>query len=292
MVFPSYFLSAMTVAYFLALIHHLDNSAAAALARFRPVMKVDEAAYNRIRYELTTMPARPARIATALGALYAIVSLLIRAVTDVSSDTVPMLPFVFAAEIGYFILIYAVVGVVIYHTFHQLWMVNAIYTRYTRINLFQPGPLYALSTLTALTAIGLAIPTYTWFQFDRIASGTTSPSSIFETLVLSIVIILTFIWPLAGAHNLLDREKQRLQDEVGQRVEATIGALQSRIDAGELADSGALKETLDVLVTAQGTISRLRTWPWRTETVSSVVLTFLLPILIWIVQRVLERVGV
>jgi hypothetical protein len=52
-----------------------------------------------------------------------------------------------------------------------------------------------------------------------------------------------------------------------------------------------LKETLDGLVTEQGVIDRLRTWPWRTETMRGLGLAFLLPIIIWAVQRVLERLG-
>jgi hypothetical protein len=55
-----YALSAFTPAYFLALIYHLDVFASAALARFRPVLTVDDAEYARLHREFTTMPARPA----------------------------------------------------------------------------------------------------------------------------------------------------------------------------------------------------------------------------------------
>ena len=46
-----------------------------------------------------------------------------------------------------------------------------------------------------------------------------------------------------------------------------------------------------VTMLSQGVIDKLRTWPWRTETVSGLGLAFLVPILIWIIQRVLERLG-
>jgi len=73
-----YFLSAMTFVYLLALVHYLDNSAAAALARFRPVMAVNDAEYNRLSYQLTTLPARPTLIASVLGAAYVLGTLVVR----------------------------------------------------------------------------------------------------------------------------------------------------------------------------------------------------------------------
>ena len=194
-------------------------------------------------------------------------------------------------EVSFRTLIYVLVGVVVYHTVHQLRTVNEIYTNYTRINLFQLGPMYALSGLAARTAIGIGIPTYLWFQVNSSSSTGNSPADIFETVFIGIIIIATFIWPLWGAHNLLEREKQRLQDEVARRIEDTIAALHNRVDTDELRDRGALKETLDGLVTEQGVIDRLRTWPWRTETVRGLGLAFLLPIIIWVIQRVLERLG-
>jgi hypothetical protein len=211
--------------------------------------------------------------------------------TELSVDIGDIAPFVPIVEITMRSLIYGAIGLVIYHTIHQLLMVNKIYTNYTRINLFELGPMYALSGLAARTAIGIGIPTYLWFQFSSASTTGISPADLAETIVMGIIIVVTFIWPLWGAHNLLGREKQRLQDEVARRIEATIAALHSRIDTGELQDRAQLKDTLDGLVTEQGVIDKLRTWPWRTETVRGLGLAFLLPIIIWVVQRVLERLG-
>ncbi len=290
-ILPYYFLEAMTFAYLLALIHYLDNSALVALARFRPVMTVDDAGYELLCYQLTTLPARPTLVASALGIAYGLVALLLNIVSNVNPGAVAVPPAVIVVDVAFRLLIYVMVAVLVYHTLHQLWMVNLIYTTHTHINLFQPGPLYSWSRLTALTAIGISIPTYLWFEFNRLSAPGTSASDILQTAFLSILIGVTFVWPLLGAHELLAREKQRLQDEAGRRVEATITVLQSRIDAGDLAEIGSLKETLDGLMTAQGIINRLRTWPWRTETVSGVGLTFLVPIVTWVAQRVLERFG-
>jgi hypothetical protein len=285
-------LNGLTAPYLLGFIHYLDRSAAGALARFRPVLTVDDAGYERLRYQLTTLPPRPPWIAAGLGVVYGVVAQALSMLSGEDPGTGTESPVLIAFIIGYNFLLYVLVLVAVYHTLHQLRLVNTIYTQHTRINLFQLGPLYALSGLTARTAVGIGIPTYVWFQANSAASAATAAPNVIQTVFLSIVMILTFVWPLAGAHNLLEREKQRLQDEVAGRIEATITELQRRVDAGAGEEIGPLKGTLDGLLTTQGVIDKLRTWPWRTETVSGLGLAFLLPILIWVVQRVLERLGI
>lgn len=286
------FLNGMTYAYLLGLIHYLDNSAAAALARFRPVLTVDETGYNSLMYRITTLAARPTLIASGLGVIYTLLTLVITVVSvgiqsaDALSPVVIVM--IWASNLG----LYVLVAVMVYHTLHQLRMVNEIYTRHTRINIFQLGPLYSLSGLTARTAVGIGIPTYLWFQVNSSSDMGTSLPDIIQTVFLSIMVIVTFVWPLVGAHILLEREKQQLQDQVARRIEATISVLHNSVDTAAMENRGALHETLDALVTEQGVVDKLRTWPWRTGTLSGLGVAFLVPILIWLVQRLLERLGI
>lgn len=285
------FLNGLTFPYLLGLVHYLDRSAAAAMSRFRPVMAVDEAEYHKLLYQLTTLPARPTLLASGIGVAYTFAVFAINILNLGSLGVVEMSPLLVVQVVGYNVPIYVLVAVLVYHTIHQLRMVNTIYTQHTRINLFQLGPLYALSGLAARTAIGIAVPTYVWFQANSLSAVGTTVSDIIQTVFLGIMVVVTFVWPLLGAHGLLEREKQRLHDEVARRIEATIASVHHRVDNSELGDLGEQKEALNVLVAEQGLIAKLRTWPWRTETVSGLGLTFLLPILIWVAQRVLERLG-
>ncbi len=288
----NYVRSGMTYAYLLALIHYLDFAARVSLARFRPVLTLNEAETARLRYRLSTLPARPALLASVLGALYGLVTVLINVVIAFNQGRASVSPVVLVLDVGFSLWIYVLFGVVVYHTVHQLRLVNVIYTRYTHIDLFRQGPLYALSGLAARTAVGLGIPLYVWFQTRLSTPGTSTGADLFQLLLWLSLILVTYIWPLRGAHNRLEREKQALQDNVARRIEATLTALHERVDNRELAAVGELKTTLDALVAEQGVIDKLRTWPWRTETVRGVGLAFFLPILIWVVQRVLQRLGI
>ena len=120
----------------------------------------------------------------------------------------------------------------------------------------------------------------------------TSASDIIQTGFLGSLGVVTFLWPLLGTHRWLAREKQRLQDEVGRRIEATLAILHQRADASDLQDFAAQGGVLDRLLVEHGVIDKLRTWPWRTETVGGLGVAFFVPIVIWVVQRILERLGV
>lgn len=288
-----YALSGVGQAYLLGLIHYLDRSALAALERFRPVMTVDEAGFDRLRYQLTTLPARPAWIAFGLGATYAVATLLLNAATGPSPERETSPPPVIGLYVVHSVLVSGLAALLAFHTIHQLRTVSLIYTEHTRINLFQLGPLYALSNLAARTAIGISLPTYLWYWLSASAPSGLSLSEVLPAVFFGLIIVVTFIGPLLGAHQLLEREKQRLLDDVARRIEITMAALHRLIDTGQLDDQRAvLKTTLDGLVVEQGVIHRLPTWPWRTQTVSSVGATFLLPMIIWVIQRLLQRWGI
>jgi hypothetical protein len=192
------FLNGVTPLYLLALIHYLDDSAAAALARFRPVLTVDETGYDQLGYQLTTLPARPTWIAAGISVVYTFSALTLNTLTAQRAESGGTASTVTGqhAESGVIaavfvvlnlwsnLLIYVLVFVAIYHTLHQLRLVSTIYTRHTRINLFQQGPLYAFSSLTARTAIGIGLPTYVWFQANSAYGMGTSASDIIQTVFL------------------------------------------------------------------------------------------------------------
>ena len=278
--------------YGLALLHYLDNWAGTALKQYRPVMLVEEPEYRQLRYRFTTLPARPAMVATAIGILYGVLGWFLFEENPIQGgESSSLLLFVYGLNAALYILSYMLIVMMVYHTIHQLRLVNRIYTHYTRINLFQLGPLYALSGLAARTAIGLAIPTYLWSQVNSTTASKDSTAAIFESAFLGLVIVATFVWPLWGAHRLLQQEKQRLKDAAASRVEATIAELHSRVDSRDLRDGDVLKDVLDGLVTEQGLVDKLPTWPWQPELARGVGAAFLLPLFIWFVQRLLERLG-
>jgi predicted PurR-regulated permease PerM len=108
-------------------------------------------------------------------------------------------------------------------------------------------------------------------------------------LAVFLIAVASFIWPLWEMHNLLVREKARQEAELSQRVAGAIAEIKKRMDAGELAGMEQMKNSMESLTLAQGVLDKVPTWPWQAETIRAVVTALLLPVVLWLIQRALDR---
>jgi hypothetical protein len=285
-VFPFHVVLTLNVVYVVALMHYLDNMAERALERFRPALEVSEAEYARLRYELTTLPARPTLIASAVGAAWIVIFLVF------FSDGLPAEAKVFtspAATVLDGALLFAIWwgnGALIYHTIHQLQMVSHIYSL-ARVNVFRLGPLYAFSALTARTAVGWLFITYAFI--GSLPGLVNNPAVIGSVVGLTVLAVVTFALPLLGIHGMLEREKHRLLDEAGAQLELSILETHGHLDEHALDHVPALKTAMEYLLAEKEMLAKLPTWPWQPGTVGGLGAALILPILLWAIQHVLER---
>src|SRR5437588_3785322 len=193
-IYPVHALMVSGPAYFLALIHYLDDFAGTALGRMRLVLTVNDAEYEWLRYQFTRMPARQtllvgitfaiAGFATAMFLLsdprYA--SLLKPATSSLAIlVTFPLLVFAPMLE-----------GIFVYHTVRQLRLINHTYTKATHVNLFRLGPLYSLSALSARTVAG-------WVLFYLVVAllvpeAFASLVTIVPVVTIQLISVATFVW--------------------------------------------------------------------------------------------------
>jgi hypothetical protein len=289
--FPAHVVLAITGAYLLFVLHYLDDMAGAALSDFRPVLTVDDAGYERLRYEITTMPARPTLIWSLAGLVFgvAVPTLLLpesqlrafKVFTSPAASVVDYLLIVLGWMIGF---------IVLYHTIRQLGLVSRIYTQHTNVNIFDTGPLYGLSRVAAMTTIALLFITFSYvtlaanWQFDN-------PVIALTVGVSMVVALVTFVWPLFGAHRLLQQEKARWKGEVARQMEAVARELHHRVSTDDMHGMESIKDALESLIAERGVLDKVPTWPWEPETVRVVITALLLPVVLWIVTRVLERLA-
>lgn len=276
-----------TIAYALALMHYLDKVAAQALARFRPLMSVNDAEYNVMLYRLTTLPTRPVIIAALIGAVNGI-SLLAWIPYPIKihelhfADTALSIHF----NHGLSLFIWAIVGVLVYHTLHQLRIVQQIYASCAEIDLYKLRPLYAFSTLSAQTAVGIAFMVYVWYFFAPLLFNIGVAGLVFFTSLS----LLTFALPLGVARRLLVDEKDHRLSENGERQRIAAAELHRRVDASEMVEMDNLNQTMASLELERAAIDRISTWPWKPETGRTVAATLLFPTIVWLTQLLLQRV--
>ncbi len=272
--------------YFLALMRYLDGVAEAALRNFRPALNVSEAEYAELSYRLTTAPARPTLLGSLAGVTVAILILpampyLLRLLGWST------LPLALVIAYGLLFLTLGVAGALVYHTMQKLRLVSHIYATQALVNLFDLRPLYAFSGLTSKTAVGLIIFNYLWFA--TAPDLLSQPLGIGFGIFYAVVAVVTFVWPLLGIHRRLVEEKQRLLRECSKRLEATIAELHGRVDAGELHSMDELHDTMAVLEIERSALTRIPTWPWQPETLRGLIIALLLPVVVLLLQFVLQR---
>jgi hypothetical protein len=115
------------------------------------------------------------------------------------------------------------------------------------------------------------------------------PSVIIALVALTAFALFIFAVPLVSAHRSMEEEKRRLLDENGQTMESVISETHRRWEVGDLSGIDNLKDMLDNLVTEQQVLGKISTWPWQVGTVGVLVTALVLPIFLWLVQRILER---
>lgn len=270
------------------LIHHLDSVARRAFGEFGPMLGLAAEERDRLEYELTVIPRTPALVILVLAALRTAEGF---AFQPESEGLASLTPGALALRFPFETILTALVLILIYHTVRQLRLVGRIHAESKRINLFRPAPLYAFSRLTSQTAIGLALLVIPF------GTGLTSASTALDYVTLfSIsgpiigVAVLAFFLPLLGMHGRMSAEKRRLQDEVGQRVEMLVDRLHGSVDRDDLAGADGQNKALASLIAERELVNHLSTWPWQAGTAGAVASAVLLPIVLFLLTRFLDRV--
>ncbi len=300
---------ASSPAYMLAIAPLLDRVARHALATFRPASTLTDQQYNAVEYRLTTMPARPTLVWSVIflvGGLLLVTGVIVGAYEYSLNDpkiaqllqTLDLFTSPLSITIDGFIMAasFTLAGVLIYHTYRQLRVIDDLYIRHSHINLFYLRPLYAFSRLTVFTAIALLVQSYVVPAaipgFLTNPEFLTSPVLVMHIaliLQISIIAIVIFIAPLVGIHHLLVEEKEKLLASSARRVEAAIAQFDHRLDSGELNDMTPMKDTLEGLAAKQTFIDNIPTWPWSRETSRLLVTAITLPIILFVIQYVVQR---
>ncbi len=271
---------------FMAVIHVFERVAEWAFDTVRPLTSLSDEEAPRLRYELATFPAVP-------GAIVLVAALPLTFfgyVTDpAASGIVGYPPLAVLARGVYESFFTAVLLVLVCQAVRQLRLVTRILDRVVRIDLFHPRPLYAFSRLTG--GIGIALVLVVVMGFVLAPSPTQSTNLYYAFWYVGFVGfgVIIFVVPLLGLHGRLVDEKERLQGEADDRLKGVLVELNRDAGALDLGRADALNKTLASLVQQRELLARLPTWPWSTTTLRAFVSAILLPLALFVVQRVLGQ---
>lgn len=277
----------------LAWMHYLDRVAAQALVTARPTLDFSDAEYSDTEYRLTHLPARSTLIASVIGLLAGAFFLLFVFYSSESqaAQIMQSVAHPFTVGVGTVLLAatWAVYAAWFVHTIHQLKLINRIYTGHTRLNMYNPGPIYAFSGVTARSAILFMLVPTLWFVTDPAQLSTGFVAGILAGIVLAGVALTVFILPLWGIHKRLVQAKDELLGQAGTRIQNTTTALHQITDTQAWDNATKIKDAILGLETEQRIIEKMPTWPWAPGAFRILLTAILLPIILFVIQFVIQR---
>lgn len=268
--------------YTLAALHVIVRVAGTSIATFRPASGLSDADYERRRYELVTIPSGWLWICVAVGAVVGLATIVYAPAGATASygDTVSQVLIVAgpAAAFGY-----GMFAAAAYETVRMLRQVDRLHREATALDLYDTGPLYAFSRLTVLFGIGYVFAGY----YGLVANAAYQASVLAISIVgLSILMgVACFIVPLWGIHGRLSAEKATLMRGVNLRAQALQEELFHRVDGSTLAGVKDVTDALGGVYATRDQIVKLPTWPWPPQVLRGFISAILLPVVVFILTR-------
>jgi hypothetical protein len=258
---------AFIIPYLLGSAHVLDHTAGKAIEKLSPSLRREGVSLEQLKHQITTLPARPALIASLTAVVVIHVPLLF-SVDYIGIDPNPRDPSLLALFfVG--VLFWWAFGLSVYHTVHQLRVVNRIYTEQVDVNLYRLGALYALSTVTVVTSIGIVV-------------AVSMAIAVVPTIALQPIGIVVI-------GRIMIEEKERMEIECSKRYEFLLKDWHSKVDSRELDGSGELHSAIKSLLVEKDEIHKIPTWPWTPGTLRGWMASLFLPLAVWMLQWLIER---
>lgn len=271
--------------YWLGLYHYLSRASSRALRAFRPFLEVSDAELEEIDSRLRYLPR-------SIGWLLVIIAVPLTLATVFSDpspygDIVPNGPAPLVGDVLVTSFMMATFLAFLVRSIRQLLMVRALHERATKIDLLNLAPAHAFSGLTARAGIGLSLVVVVGMVVDPMAS--TAPVNLLLSLVVGLVAVGVFVIPVVGMQDRLEEEKRRELEKVNQSLRAMRARLHAHVQQEEYGQMTQFEAALAALLRERDALGRISTWPWNPRTIRGFASALLLPIVLWLATRVLER---
>ena len=266
----------------LAIMTYLDAIALDALSKFSPLLDISPESMRRLEYEFTTMPARGVLISSWTWAgIYLIFTALAYPIyVALGFRTLGIIHTILDG-----LIVFSIGSTILYHSIRQLRLVQQTVKLVRQFDLFRLDPVYAFSVLTARTSIA-----WVFLAALTLLMSPIQASSLEIGPIIGIVMALAaFALPLWIVHQRLVAEKRKLLAEHDQRVASTLARLNHSVDENDLSGVRELNSVLKGLNTEGNILEKIRTWPWRTETLTGFLSAIVLPMLLFLLQIAIQH---
>jgi hypothetical protein len=267
-----------------ALYHYLTRVGSQSLQDFRPLLEVDEAEIAQIDFSLNYLPSWMnwiLLILTVPGSVWYVFSS-----PNTFGEIVPQTILPACVVLVLSVIVVMAVYSQFFRIIRQVRILQDLYQRASNINLLYLEPAHAFARLTASTGGGLILLMVVGILYNpELATGVTLAGVILAVFFS----ILIFIVPLMGMRRRLISEKNQYLKKIGDLLQVTTDKIHSMVGNQNESDISAAKSTMSALIEERALIEKVSTWPWNPGTIRGFASTLLLPIVLWLITRLLER---
>jgi hypothetical protein len=282
-------IAAAVPAYLLGLIHYLNSTARKALASYRPLLDLEVQDYALLDYTLTHVPKRLGILALLLGGFLGALSFFSSPADWGVKPTFSILSqgtLLFSALATQIAALYWIIQVV-----RQARTIDLVHKITKRLDIFRRDPLYSFSSLTLRSSVGLLLALYSYMFIALYLGLAPLPTTVdWITMGVGVAIALAiFFLPLNRMHSLLAAEKQRVLGEIDGRYSHLVERFNRQIDSGRYAALASTSSAIAALSAQREVVAKISTWPWRPDTLRSLLSTLGLPVILYLLSRLLGR---
>ena len=272
------------ILYWVGLYQYLTGVGSRSLKTFSPLIGSDDPEIKRLDYQLATLPRWLGRLSILLGFGFSTAM----ALGDPApyGDIVPRTAIPYVADIAISGFMISAFICLIIRSVRQLRLVGRLHVRATNINLLKLDPAHAFSVLTSRTGMGIIFVVVSSLPLDD--TPLSSPLDIFLTLLALSLAIIVFVLPIIGIRHQLEEEKKRFLNETNDLLLTASDRLHNLIRGDDYRDVDGTRDAMEALIRERELIGKISTWPWDLNTLRSFTSALLLPVIIWLVTRLLD----
>jgi hypothetical protein len=269
--------------YWLAMYHYLSRVSLDALLSFRPLIDGGRSEFTQIEYQLRVLPRRWGWVTIPLGLILGLTSVL------ESTEAGEGLVFQSIPGIALDVLLTAFLSAsliaLIIRSIRQLRLVSRLHEQAKNIDLLDLEAPHAFSGLTARTGAGVLL----LLILGSLQGGLRTTLDFILTGSLSLVAVGIFVIPLLGMRDRLNEEREARIRATNEMLKRATDRLHTGVRDDDYEGMKATEAAIGALMRERELLEGIPTWPWNPATLRGFASTLVLPVVIWLVTRILER---
>jgi hypothetical protein len=238
-----------------------------------------------IEYSLRHLPRRQGWVALAIGLVWTFASIL--GEPAAYGGLLPRGPLPYLLDTLLTVFVASTFLCLLLRSIRQLRIVDGLQRQAVNVDLLNLRPARAFSTLTSRTAVGVLLLLVLAYLYDPFKTLTVL--DLFWYVLTVVLAAAIFALPIMALRGRLEEEKLRALQSTSHHLQLAREILHGKLRDKDLTDMKEVDAGMASMVRDLELYRRASTWPWDADAIRAFASALLLPIVLWLITRLLER---